>query len=142
VTAEKAGERLDVRRRRTVCVVAVLAALAAGTAAAAKDPCKDWKKEVQAARGYVAKLTFHRIDVTFDGEVLHNERDEDEIREGEQVWFDEIECEDGTVDLVVRSVERKVKTKLRLLLSEAEREARGAAAIQELFEVVVAPPER
>jgi hypothetical protein len=97
-------------------------------ALAATDPCREWKRAVVQDNRYVAKLTFHRIDVTFDGEVINNERDEKEIREGEPVRLGEIEC-------------RNVKTKLRLLLAQEERKSKGAEAMQQLFEVVLARPE-
>lgn len=120
-------------------LVSSLAALLSA-AAAAEDPCRQWKREVVADNRYVAKLTFHRIDVTYDGEVINNQRDEKEIREGEAVRLGEIECEGRTVDLEVFAREREVKNKLRLLLGEEERAAKGAAALQELLEVVLARP--
>jgi hypothetical protein len=122
--------------------VLLLAVLQPSVVASATDSCKDWKRATAETGGYIAKLTFHRIDVTFDGEILHNERDEKEIREGERVRIGEIECEDHTVDFEVLSVERKVKTKVRLLLTKGERETQGAERIQELLELVLARPAR
>ena len=115
----------------------LVAALLGSGAAVAQDSCQSWKRGVEGTAGWVAKLTFHRVDVTFDGEVLRNERDEKEIREGERVRIGEIECEDHTIDIEVLSVERKVKNKLRLLLSRGERRPE---AIQELLEVVLQRP--
>jgi hypothetical protein len=120
-------------------IVSFAALLCCGSAAVAQDSCKSWKQGMEGTRGWVAKLTFHRIDVTYDHEIVGNERDEKEIREGERVRLGEIECEDHSIDIEVLSEERKVKNKIRLLLSEGER---GHEAIQELLEVVFERPAR
>lgn len=103
----------------------------------AKDPCKAWKKPLEHDRRHVAKLTFHAIDVTFDGEIINNERHAKEIREGELVRFGDIECEDNSIDLEVISQDRRVKTRLRLLISEAEREAKGVDVMDKLLHIAV-----
>ncbi|REJ86068.1 MAG: hypothetical protein DWQ36_15060 [Acidobacteria bacterium] len=101
------------------------------------DPCRSWKDEIREGRKYTSRLTWHKVDVTFDGEILGSERHEKEIREGEVVRFGDIECEKNTIDLEIISTARDVKSKLRLLLAKAERQRGDAAALDQLLEVVL-----
>ncbi len=85
----------------------------------------------------MALITFHGADVAYDGAILNNERHAKEMREGEEVFFSDVDCDKDTVDLEVTSQPRRVKTRLRLLISEAERKAGGVAAMENLLFVVI-----
>ena len=129
-------------RRSLVSIALLSSALLYTEAALASDPCRSWKNEVAKTGGWVAQLTFHRVDVTLDGEAIHKKRDAKEIRKDERVRIGEIECEDNTVDVEVRSVEREAKAKVRLLLYEGERESKGAQVLDDLLAVVLTRPDR
>ena len=129
-------------RRALVSIALLSSALLCAEAALANDPCRSWKNEVAKTGGWVAQLTFFRVDVTLDGEVIHKKRDAKEIRKDERVRIGEIECEDNTVDIEVRSVEREAKGRVRLLLYEGERESKAAQALDDLLAVVLTRPDR
>ena len=129
-------------RRALISVALLSSALLCAEAALASDPCRSWKNEVAKTGGWVAQLTFFRVDVTLDGEVMHRKRDAKEIRKDERVRIGEIECEDNTVDIEVRSVEHEAKAKIRLLLYAGERQSKGAQTLDDLLAVVLTRPDR